>query len=163
MISEIGKAIVSEPFGRSFGGAGKQARGKMSETGGLLLDDLVPEAARVMPNDDVAIAGINADSRALQAGEAFFALPGSRQHGNAFIEAAVTAGARAIVTDEAPARDPGIPVVVVEDVREAYARAAALQFAPQPEVAVAVTGTNGNTSVDYLVVLMCGSSLMYAV
>src|SRR5690348_12778175 len=79
MISEAGKAILSEPSGRSFGGAGKQARQMMVETRGLLLDDLVPEAARATPIGDLAIAGINADSRALQAGEAFFALPGSRQ------------------------------------------------------------------------------------
>jgi UDP-N-acetylmuramoyl-L-alanyl-D-glutamate--2,6-diaminopimelate ligase len=40
-----------------------------------------------------------------------------------------------------------VPVLVVPDVRAAYARAAARSLAPQPEVAVAVTGTNGKTSV----------------
>jgi UDP-N-acetylmuramoyl-L-alanyl-D-glutamate--2,6-diaminopimelate ligase len=147
MILEPGETVLCEPFDRTSGGAGKQAWSNMSETGRLLLDDLVPEAPRATPIGGLAIAGINADSRTLQAGEAFFALPGSRQHGNAFISAAVAAGARAIVTDEAPPGDPGIPVVVVEDVRAAYARAAARQFAPQPGVAVAVTGTNGKTSV----------------
>src|SRR5690606_6575328 len=42
---------------------------------------------------------------------------------------------------------PGVPVVIVDDVRLAYARAAARQFAPQPEAAVAVTGTNGKSSI----------------
>ena len=40
-----------------------------------------------------------------------------------------------------------MPVVVVADIRAAYALAAARQFAPQPAVSVAVTGTNGKTSV----------------
>ncbi|HZY68060.1 MAG TPA: UDP-N-acetylmuramoyl-L-alanyl-D-glutamate--2,6-diaminopimelate ligase, partial [Devosia sp.] len=46
-----------------------------------------------------------------------------------------------------PETDPGMPVVVVEDVRAAYARAAAAQFAPQPQTIVGVTGTNGKSSI----------------
>jgi len=38
-------------------------------------------------------------------------------------------------------------VVAVRDVRAAYARAAARQFAPQPGINVAVTGTNGKSSI----------------
>ncbi|MDP1731039.1 MAG: UDP-N-acetylmuramoyl-L-alanyl-D-glutamate--2,6-diaminopimelate ligase [Devosia sp.] len=93
------------------------------------------------------VEGINADSRAIEQGEAFFALPGTRVHGNNFAGQAVGRGAIAMVTDRTPETDPGVPVVVVEDVRSAYARAAARQFAPQPEVAVAVTGTNGKSSI----------------
>lgn len=52
-----------------------------------------------------------------------------------------------MVTDRVPADDPGIPVVVVGDVRAAFARAAARQFAPQPETIVGVTGTNGKSSI----------------
>ncbi len=66
-------------------------------------------------------------------------------HGNAFIDAALARGAAAVVTDTPI--DAAVPVVVVADVRAAYAVAAARYFAPQPAVAVAVTGTNGKTSV----------------
>jgi UDP-N-acetylmuramoyl-L-alanyl-D-glutamate--2,6-diaminopimelate ligase len=93
------------------------------------------------------VAGVNADSRAMVPGEAFFALPGTQAHANSYIDAAVGNGAVVIVTDSAPGVDPGVPVFVVDDVRGAYARAAARQYVPQPEVAVAVTGTNGKTSV----------------
>ncbi|MGN6488317.1 MAG: UDP-N-acetylmuramoyl-L-alanyl-D-glutamate--2,6-diaminopimelate ligase [Devosia sp.] len=93
------------------------------------------------------IEGVNADSRAILTGEAFFALPGTRVHGDSFAAQAVGRGAAAMVTDRAPSVDPGVPVVLVKDVRAAYARAAARQFAPQPGVQVAVTGTNGKSSI----------------
>jgi len=101
--------------------------------------------ARGVPALDVE--GVNADSRAIAAGEAFFALPGTRVHGDSFAAQAVGRGASAMVTDRAPEADPGVPVVLVKDVRAAYARAASRQFAPQPRVAVAVTGTNGKSSI----------------
>lgn len=93
------------------------------------------------------VAGVNADSRAINRGDAFFALPGSSVHGNAFAAEAVRRGATLVVTDRPLDHDPGVPVLIVEDVRRAYALAAARQFSPQPETVVAVTGTNGKTSV----------------
>jgi UDP-N-acetylmuramoyl-L-alanyl-D-glutamate--2,6-diaminopimelate ligase len=93
------------------------------------------------------VTGINADSRAIAPGEAFFAIPGTRVHGDAFLDQAVKRGASVVVTDREPATDPGVPVIRVRDVRTAYARAAARQFAPQPQVSVAVTGTNGKSSI----------------
>jgi UDP-N-acetylmuramoyl-L-alanyl-D-glutamate--2,6-diaminopimelate ligase len=94
-----------------------------------------------------SVGGITADSRAAGPGDAFFALPGTRAHGNAFVPQAVEQGAVAIVTDTPLPADPGVPVIVVADVRAALAQAAARRFAPQPGVAVAVTGTSGKTSV----------------
>lgn len=94
-----------------------------------------------------AIFGLNSDSRRIEPGDIFFALPGNNVHGNQFVADAVRRGALAIITDIAPAGDPGVPVIVVKDVRAAYARAASRIFEPQPEITVAVTGTNGKTSV----------------
>jgi UDP-N-acetylmuramoyl-L-alanyl-D-glutamate--2,6-diaminopimelate ligase len=93
------------------------------------------------------VEGVNADSRAILPGEAFFAIPGLKTHGDAFAAQARANGATAMITDRAPVADPGIPVVIVEDVRKAYARAAARQFSPQPETIVGVTGTNGKSSI----------------
>ncbi|WEJ59851.1 UDP-N-acetylmuramoyl-L-alanyl-D-glutamate--2,6-diaminopimelate ligase [Devosia sp. FJ2-5-3] len=93
------------------------------------------------------VFGLNSDSRRIEPGDIFFALPGKKVHGNDFVPDAVQRGALAIVTDKAPPGDPGVPVIVVQDVRAAYARAASRVFEPQPEIAVAVTGTNGKTSV----------------
>jgi len=96
---------------------------------------------------DLAVSGVTADSRKVQRGDLFFAIPGQRVHGEVFAETAATAGAVAMVTDRAPPRDPGIPVVVVGDSRAAYARAAAKWFEPLPATMAAVTGTNGKSSI----------------
>jgi UDP-N-acetylmuramoyl-L-alanyl-D-glutamate--2,6-diaminopimelate ligase len=109
------------------------------------LDDLLKGAATSSP--PLIVAGVNADSRAILPGEAFFAVPGLRTHGDAFAAEARRRGAAAMVSDRAPQADPGMPVVVVDDVRAAYARAAATQFAPLPETVVGVTGTNGKSSI----------------
>ena len=96
---------------------------------------------------EITVAGINADSRAIKAGDAFFAAPGLHTHGDAFAAEVRAKGAVVMVTDRMPASNPGIPVVVVSDVRAAYARAAAVQFAPQPATIVGVTGTSGKSSI----------------
>ena len=95
----------------------------------------------------LTVEGVNADSRAIRPGEAFFAVPGLHTHGDAFAAQAKANGAKVMVSDRVPKSDPGMPLVVVPDVRAVYARAASLQFAPQPEVIVGVTGTNGKSSI----------------
>ncbi|WP_248305001.1 UDP-N-acetylmuramoyl-L-alanyl-D-glutamate--2,6-diaminopimelate ligase [Devosia sp. FKR38] len=94
-----------------------------------------------------AVFGLNSDSRRIEPGDIFFALPGANAHGNQFVADAVRRGALAIISDTAPVGDPGVPVVIVKDVRAAYARAASRVYEPQPEITVAVTGTSGKTSV----------------
>ena len=103
---------------------------------------------------DPALSGITADSRAVRAGMLFAALPGTATHGAKFIPVALEQGAVAILTDAEGAKlavdvlaDSEVALVVAEDPRAALACAAALWFGAQPEVMVAVTGTNGKTSV----------------
>jgi len=109
------------------------------------LTELLKGAGSKPPR--LKVEGVNADSRAIKPGEVFFAVPGLHTHGDAFAGQARANGAKAMITDRVPAADPGMPVVVVPDVRAAYARAAAKQFSPQPEVIVGVTGTNGKSSI----------------
>ncbi|MBT8409192.1 MAG: UDP-N-acetylmuramoyl-L-alanyl-D-glutamate--2,6-diaminopimelate ligase [Alphaproteobacteria bacterium] len=103
---------------------------------------------------DVHITGLAVDSRDVKQGYLFAALPGSRVHGAEFIRFAARMGAAAILTDRDGARiaaaDPDsgeVPLVILEDPRQALAYAAALWFGTQPDTVVAVTGTNGKTSV----------------
>jgi UDP-N-acetylmuramoyl-L-alanyl-D-glutamate--2,6-diaminopimelate ligase len=84
----------------------------------------------------------------------FAALPGTATHGARFIPAALEQGAVAVLTDATGARmaaealaETDVALVVAEDPRAALAWAAALWFGAQPETVVAVTGTNGKTSV----------------
>jgi UDP-N-acetylmuramoyl-L-alanyl-D-glutamate--2,6-diaminopimelate ligase len=94
---------------------------------------------------DPWIEGVTADSRKVKPGYLFAALPGAAADGRDFVPAALTAGAVAILA-EAPVA-ASAPVVEVGDARRAYALAAAAFWGAQPEVCVAVTGTNGKTSV----------------
>jgi len=103
---------------------------------------------------DVAISDLSLDSRKIAPGALFAALPGSQHHGAAFIPTALDMGASAILTDRAGATlaadvlsGSSASLVVVEDARAALAHAAALWFGAQPDVMIAVTGTNGKTSV----------------
>jgi UDP-N-acetylmuramoyl-L-alanyl-D-glutamate--2,6-diaminopimelate ligase len=95
---------------------------------------------------DPEITGVTADSRRVRPGFLFAALPGAQVDGRAFIPAALSAGAAAVLADnDVEAR--GAPVVHATDLRRAYALAAAAFWGEQPRVCVAVTGTNGKTSV----------------
>jgi UDP-N-acetylmuramoyl-L-alanyl-D-glutamate--2,6-diaminopimelate ligase len=101
-----------------------------------------------------ALTGLSVDSRSVQPGHLFAALPGSRMHGAGFIPYALRMGAAAVLTDargvgiaEAELGRLAVPVLVHETPRRALALAAARWFGDQPEVMVAVTGTNGKTSV----------------
>lgn len=103
---------------------------------------------------DPLIAGVTVDSRAVKPGFLFAALPGARIHGAEFIGPALRMGAAAVLTDAEGARLAGealagsdAALVVAEDAREALSGAAALWFGAQPATMVAVTGTNGKTSV----------------
>ncbi|WP_419741347.1 UDP-N-acetylmuramoyl-L-alanyl-D-glutamate--2,6-diaminopimelate ligase [Ruegeria sp.] len=100
------------------------------------------------------ITGLAVDSREVKDGFLFAALPGTRVHGGEFIQFALRMGAAAILTDaegaqiaEAELAASDAALVVVEDPRQALAGSAALWFGAQPQTIVAVTGTNGKTSV----------------
>jgi UDP-N-acetylmuramoyl-L-alanyl-D-glutamate--2,6-diaminopimelate ligase len=98
---------------------------------------------------DLRIGGLSVDNRKTRPGDLFAALPGAVTHGARFAADALNRGAVAILTDPAGAAilPEGIPAIVVEDPRAALAFAAALMAGSQPDVMVAVTGTNGKTSV----------------
>jgi UDP-N-acetylmuramoyl-L-alanyl-D-glutamate--2,6-diaminopimelate ligase len=105
------------------------------------------------PYGDPDIRGLTADSRAIEAGFLFAALPGIKVHGKVFIGDAVKRGAAALLIDDVqdlPALHreyPGVPVMVDLNPRLRLARMAARFYAPQPKTIAAVTGTNGKTSV----------------
>ncbi len=100
----------------------------------------------------IEITGLALDNRQINPGDLFAALPGSAVHGARFAQSAIEAGAVAILTDEAGlAEISGIDpskIVIARDVRASFARAAALFYGGQPKTMVAVTGTNGKTSIS---------------
>lgn len=123
--------------------AGTAAEKHLSELG------LTARAGR-----DPVVSGLTVDSRAVKDGMLFAALPGVRFHGAEFISAALRMGAAAILTDATGAKlaadvleGSSAALVIADDPREVLAYAAALWFGAQPATMVAVTGTNGKTSV----------------
>ena len=104
---------------------------------------------------NLLVQGLAVDSREVRPGYLFAALPGAWVHGAVFAEYACRQGASAILTDPQGADfiartllQDKAKICVVDDPRQALAGAAALFFGAQPKVMVAVTGTNGKTSVS---------------
>ncbi len=121
-----------------------------------LLQALPPahRPLRVEGGEDPVIRGLAYDSRAVAAGDLFFALPGSRFDGHAYLEQALALGAAAVAVEQLPPDLDlgGRPALLLRDTRRALAPAAAFFFgSPSSELQlVGVTGTNGKTSVCYL-------------
>ena len=103
---------------------------------------------------DVEINGLSADSRDVRPGYLFAAIPGTFVDGRNYIDAAIAAGASAILAPdgtEPPAANENIPLITDANPRRRLAQMAARFFGQQPENVVAVTGTNGKTSVAHFV------------
>jgi UDP-N-acetylmuramoyl-L-alanyl-D-glutamate--2,6-diaminopimelate ligase len=100
------------------------------------------------------VRGITADSRAVRPGYLFAALPGRSADGTAFIADAVARGAAAVLARTGthwPQGVPPRPLLQDNEPRRRLALLAARFAGAQPDIAVAVTGTNGKTSVvDFL-------------
>ncbi len=118
------------------------------------ISSLAALGLRAHDGAEADITGLCVDSRKVKAGNLFAALPGLRVHGGEFIKYALGLGAGAVLTDRKGAQiavaelaRAGVPVVISDDPRLALAQTAAAWFARQPETMVAVTGTNGKTSV----------------
>lgn len=102
-----------------------------------------------MPQPPVEIRGLTADSRAVEPGFLFAALPGTRADGAGFIPEALARGAVAVLARPEVTRTIADAAICISDdnPRRRLALLAARFFAAQPETVVAVTGTNGKTSV----------------
>ena len=137
----VGGALCAPP------GWGVNSKGQGSED--MTLGELIgPEANLPAPWSDVPILGLAADSRAVKPGYLFAALPGTHTDGARFIEDALARGAAAILVPQGGApSEATIPIIEDVDPRRRLALIAARFFKLQPKTIVAVTGTNGKTSV----------------
>ena len=102
---------------------------------------------------DRPISGLVLDSRRVVPGTLFFALPGMRADGANFIDEAVSRGAVAVVTEKMPALPPAkVTFIRVADARATLAKVAQryYKFPDRDMTVIGVTGTNGKTTVTYL-------------
>jgi len=111
------------------------------------LSSLVETGTARAAGADPDIVGITADSRRVQPGWLFAALPGTAADGGSFVADAVGRGAAAVLGRPGLAVPNGVPLVPSANPRRDFALMAARFHAGQPRTIAAVTGTNGKTSV----------------
>lgn len=114
-----------------------------------LLEDSGTDMLRLT---DLNITGLTADSQSVEPGFLFAALPGTKVDGRAYISEAVQRGAKAVLAPDGTALDAeDVQLITNANPRRLFAQLAAKYFITQPETAVAITGTNGKTSVAQFV------------
>ena len=123
---------------------------------GEAIDVAVPGAAA-----EVEVTGISLNSRTVEPGDLYVALPGASRHGADFVPQAIEAGAVAVLTDDAGARllalsaETPVPVVIVDSPRNVVGPLSAVIYRSQPGAGqpqlFGVTGTNGKTTTTYFI------------
>lgn len=102
---------------------------------------------------DREFSGITYDSRRVTPGMIFVAIPGAHVDGHDFINTAIDRGAAAVICERNGFTSPKATKIKVGDAREALAKAAA-SFYQNPSAklqVIGVTGTNGKTTVAFMV------------
>lgn len=119
---------------------------------GQSLNHLIRSDADLPANAaSLCITGLTADSRDVLPGYLFAALPGVKADGMQFLNDAKAKGAVAAIVPLSAADVTGLHLVRTDNPRRLLALAAARYFDKQPDTIVAVTGTNGKTSVSVFV------------
>ena len=121
---------------------------------GVWLNDAGPTR---LADYDPTVTSLTADSRLVTPGAVFAALPGTHHHGADFVADAVAKGAVALIlgTDGIyeitvkHAQTRNVPHFVTETPALVLAKLSARFYGRQPQNIVAVTGTNGKTSVSW--------------
>jgi UDP-N-acetylmuramoyl-L-alanyl-D-glutamate--2,6-diaminopimelate ligase len=128
------------------------------------LSELAESVGAMLDGPDTIVTGVSSASADVQTGDLFAALPGSNAHGVRYAQAALDAGAVAILTDAdglallrsgstgSPART-AVGVIVAEQPRQVLGRLSATVYGdPSRRLPViGVTGTSGKTTTTFLV------------
>jgi len=121
----------------------------------LVLNDVLKniQIRAISGIKNLEIRGITEDSRRVQPGCLFAAVAGSNLDGHRFIGDALRRGAVAILSEGEAVSNTDVTWIQVNDSRLAFSKAAANFYAhPSSKMTVVgITGTNGKTTVSYLV------------
>lgn len=100
-----------------------------------------------------AVTGIADDSRKVESGDCFVAVPGLRQDARRFVPEALSRGATLVITEAPALGNVAVAQIVVPSARSALGRAAATYYGHPSRhlLLVGITGTNGKTTTSYLV------------
>ncbi len=118
----------------------------------MRLSELLAPGEGQIFGGDVEIHGIEYDSRRLEEGGLFVAVPGFTMDGHEFIPDAIARGASAVMV-ETMQPNLDVPQILVKNCRQAMSQAARCFFGdPAARLRViAVTGTNGKTTTTFLI------------
>jgi UDP-N-acetylmuramyl-tripeptide synthetase len=112
------------------------------------------ESADGKPVPSVPITFLTEDSRTVRPGACFVAVRGVGRDGHDYVEAAVRAGASAVLIDRNVSFDSDVCLIRVREARMALAQLAAAYYSlagtERALGLVGVTGTNGKTTVTWL-------------
>lgn len=111
----------------------------------MSLSELATAIDAQLIGPETVFDGVSTDSRALQAGQLFVALRGERFDGHQFLDQAAQKGAAAVMVDTPDLTE--LPQIVVGDTRLGLGRLAAAWRRRFELPLVAITGSNGKTTV----------------
>ena len=111
------------------------------------------EVVNTIGDAEMDITGVNIDSRRIEKGHLFVAIPGTQTDGHKFIPKAIELGATAILCENVPEnQEPGVTYIAVKSTEDCVGEVAT-QFYGDPSrklKLVGVTGTNGKTTIATL-------------
>jgi len=96
----------------------------------------------------IYVRGISFDSRKVKKGDIFFAIDGNQTSGIKFIGEAISKGASVIISSKkVQYKNDQVPIIIVKNVRGSLSEACSNFYKKKPTNIIAVTGTNGKSSV----------------
>ena len=111
------------------------------------------ETLNIIGDVEVEITGVNIDSRRIEKGHLFVAIPGTVTDGHKYIPKAIELGAAAVLCEKMPEEQiPEVTYVQVASTEDAVGKVATLFYGdPSRKLKlVGVTGTNGKTTIATL-------------
>ena len=111
------------------------------------------EVLNILGDTDVDITGVDIDSRRVEKGHLFVAIPGTVTDGHKFIPKATELGAAAVLCEKMPEeQDARVTYIMVASTEDAVGKVATLFYGdPSRKLKlVGVTGTNGKTPIATL-------------
>ena len=112
----------------------------------MLLKNLIKDIP--IKNKKINVKGLAINSKKIKKGYIFFAIKGLKSNGEKYIAEAVKKGASVIIcSQKCKYKNQKIPIIKTSNIRNYLSKIASKFFQLKPKNIIAVTGTNGKTSV----------------
>lgn len=129
--------------------------------GSMSLQEVQSHTGGVVTGGDAEFCAVSIDTRTINAGELFIALSGPNFNGNEFVSLAGEKNACGVIAGEQV--QSNLPVLTVEDTRQALGKIGAMNRDRSKACVIALTGSQGKTSVKEMtakILAHCGEVIM---